>query len=132
MKELFWAKGDYTIIAGGAGNMNVRPVLPFADVFVIGRAEDLIIPLIDSTLKGDRYIHTSIIYSDEFDMGNKYTIQQASECYPYEVTLANSKPWQEVAVGCQRKCLFCAYTWQRKHIGLKQSESGSAKVHVGV
>lgn len=121
-----WKQGNYTVIAGGAGNMNVRPVLPFADIFIMGRAEDIILPVIECVLSGEKYIHSSVIYSEDFSPENTYTIQQSEECYPHKVTLANGKEWQEVAIGCQRKCLFCAYTWQRKHIGLKQSESGCA------
>lgn len=95
------------VIVGGAGVLNVRGVLPFADQFVLGRAEDMIVDL----LLGN--IGENVIDSKSFSMDKKYTIKQASQLYPNEIK--NKKEnYKEGNIGCQRKCLFCAYTWQRK------------------
>lgn len=119
-----WKPGKYMVIVGGAGNLNIRPVLPFADIFVFGRAENFIEELVKETIAGNKYDHPSVCYSSEFNINSTYEIAQTDHCYPHTVTLANNKKWIEAATGCQKKCLFCGYTWQRKHIGGNQSESG--------
>ena len=37
-----WQKGNYKVVLGGAGVLNVRPFLTVADYFVLGRAENVI------------------------------------------------------------------------------------------
>ena len=44
-ERLRW-KEHGTVIAGGAGLLNVRPFLRWVDVFCFGRAEDYIVPLV--------------------------------------------------------------------------------------
>lgn len=113
------------VIVGGPGVLNVRPLLRFASVFVFGRGEDLIVPLVKAALAGERYKHPSVCYADEFSPDREYVINQAEGCYPHEVKLANGKVWREEAIGCQRKCFFCAYTWHRKHVGSLQTDAGA-------
>lgn len=120
-----WKAGARCVIVGGAGVLNVRPFLDFADVFVFGRAEGLIADVVSAGLNGSRFAHPAVCYSDEFDAGREYRIEQADRPYPHTVTLENGKTWREAAIGCQRKCLFCGYTWHRRHVGLKQSEAGA-------
>jgi hypothetical protein len=119
-----WKKGDYTVIVGGAGNLNIRTVLPFADVFVFGRGENIITPLVSHILQGDRFIHSAVAYSDTFSPEQKYYIETVDMPYPYPVRLANGKMWKELAMGCQKKCTFCAYSWQRKNVGGLQTDTG--------
>lgn len=111
-----WANGDYVIIAGGAGVDNIRPFLEYADVFVFGRAEEIIVPLVQSALGKDGYEHASVCYSDAFSMADSYVINQAEQCYPHLYKVASGDSWQEKAIGCQRKCLFCQYAWTRRHV----------------
>ncbi|MHA1962443.1 MAG: hypothetical protein ACW99U_19740 [Candidatus Thorarchaeota archaeon] len=65
--------------------------------------------------------------SDTFSLDKYYEISQAETCYPYPVTLTTGKKWVETAIGCERKCLFCNYSWTHKHRGNNQSDAGSAK-----
>jgi radical SAM superfamily enzyme YgiQ (UPF0313 family) len=112
-----WLKRDTRVIIGGPGVLNVRPFLPFAYAFVFGRGEDIILPLIKAEESNERFRHSSVCYSDEFKISDRYEISQAKECYAYPVTMANGKPFNEQSIGCPGKCLFCAYTWHRKYIG---------------
>lgn len=107
-----WQKGDYKVVAGGPGVLNVRPFLPFVDYFVLGRAEGII----DRLVKGD-VDHPSIIESNSFDPDMDYYINQVTEPYPHEIKLENGQTYKEGMIGCNHRCLFCGYTWQRKHTG---------------
>ena len=117
-----------TVIAGGAGLLNVRPFLRWCDIFCLGRAEEYIVPLVRSALAGEKLEHPSIIYGADFDLGKTYYIDAGTGLYPHAVPLANGKTWRESAYGCQRKCMFCAYTWHRRHIGGLQNEAGAGDV----
>ena len=117
-----------TVIAGGAGLLNVRPFLRWCDVFCLGRSEEYIVPTVRAALAGQRYEHPSVVHAAEFDLGRTYIIDAGTALYPHPVPLANGKTWRESAYGCQRKCLFCAYTWHRRHIGGLQNEAGAGDV----
>lgn len=67
-----WRKGNYRVICGGAGVLNIRPFLWAADVFVFGRAERLISDLIKCELAGNRLEDESIAYSDTFTHTKKF------------------------------------------------------------
>jgi len=123
-----WRAGDYTIIAGGTGIHNIRAVLPQADIFVFGRAEDIIIPLVEAALSDKQYNHPSVAYSVDFKADKTYRIAQARGLYPHPVKMANEIDYVEKSIGCQRACLFCSYCWHRKHIGGLQHESGAMDV----
>jgi hypothetical protein len=112
-----WAKSNTRVIIGGPGVLNIRPFLPYGDVFVLGRAENIIVPLVEAEGKGEYLESESVIYSKLFDINNKYKIAQASGLYPNEFRLTNGKPYKETALGCPNKCYFCNYTWSRKYIG---------------
>lgn len=113
-ERLTWSQGNYTVIIGGAGVLNVRPFLPFADIFVLGRGEVEVPSLISSMNAGERYSSPSVIYSDDFDPDDKYMIAQSPN-YPHTIILGGGKEYCESGQGCPNKCLFCGYTWQRKH-----------------
>lgn len=115
-ERVTWPKGRYTVIAGGAGLLNIRPVLDCADIFVFGRAEHTIGPLIDATLARETYAHPSICYARDFSPDRAYEIAQVTEAYPYTVTLPSGETWKEGHIGCQRRCLFCSFAWQRKPV----------------
>jgi len=117
-----------TVIAGGAGLLNVRPFLRWVDVFCFGRAEDYIVPLVKAALAGEKHEHPSVCYAAEFSMDRTWQINAGRQLYPEPVPLANGKTWREAASGCQRKCLFCAYTWHRRHLGGMQNQAGAGDV----
>jgi len=106
-----WKKGNYKVIIGGAGLLNVRPFLPFADYFVLGRGEDIIIPLVEGNYDGE-----NVIDAKNFKIDNQYYIKQAEVPYPYEITLEDGSKYKEDVIGCNHRCLFCGYTYHRKQL----------------
>ena len=113
-ERITWQKGNYKVIVGGAGVLNVRPFLPFIDYFVLGRAENNIDLLIDALNKYGEYESDNVINSKTFDVNKKYYLKQVDEIYPHDICLENGDTYHEDVVGCNHKCLFCGYTWQRK------------------
>lgn len=130
-ERIRWPKGHGLVVAGGAGLLNVRPFLPYADVFCFGRAERYVAKLVKALLAGGALRHKSVCYSAEFSMRRKYHIHPGGACYPNPVTLANGREWTEAAIGCQNKCLFCCYTWHREHVGGLQAHTGAGKAMWG-
>lgn len=130
-ERIQWPKGDYTVIAGGAGVNNVRPFLEFADVFVFGRGDRVVCDLIAGVLEGNRYHNPKVCYSDEFTPdGEWHTTAPDDTIYPHTVRLQNGREYTERAMGCQRKCSFCDYSWTRPNIG-QQSDSSAGTVMWG-
>lgn len=126
-----WQKGNYKVVVGGAGVLNVRPFLPYVDYFVLGRAEGVIDKLVVALDKYGEYEGESVINSKTFDCDKEYYINQVEQPYPYPIVLENSKEYCENIIGCNHKCLFCGYTWHRKLLNAKTFEyswlwSGSA------
>ena len=114
-----WPKGDYKVIVGGAGVVNNRPFLEYADYYVLGRGEDIIVQLVEN-LHG--FEHESVINTKTFSMDKIYQMRQGC-LYPHEIIrktakgvkgFSSNKNWQETSIGCPHKCLFCQYTWTRK------------------
>lgn len=112
-----WDKGDYKVIVGGQGVLNVRPFLELVDYFILGRAEGQIQLLVKHLEKGDfDFESDSIINSKKFNINKTYMINQVQELYPYDILLDNGKIYHEDVIGCNHKCLFCGYTWHRKQV----------------
>lgn len=122
-ERLTWRRSPRLTIAGGAGLLNVRPILDMADAFVFGRAEEIIAPLVD---QGSAFEHESVCWARDFSPEKKYRIAQVDDPCPHPVTLPSGKTWTEKAIGCKQRCLFCAYTWHRKQCGTGQAYSGNA------
>ena len=112
-----WERGNYKTVVGGAGVLNVRPFLNTFDFFVLGRAEGVIEHLMDCIKSKESPEHESIIESKSFDLTKKYKINQVEAPYPHKITLDNGKEYKEGQVGCNRRCLFCGYTWHRRGNG---------------
>lgn len=103
-----------TLVIGGAAVVHVRPFLPLSGaIFVLGRGEDIIAPLVQAEQAGERYEHESVIYPDAFSMERTYRLAQG-QIYPHRVRLENGPTWQEETFGCPYRCLFCSYTWARR------------------
>jgi radical SAM superfamily enzyme YgiQ (UPF0313 family) len=111
-----WQKGNYKVVAGGAGVLNVRPFLELVDYFVLGRAEGAADGLVDAIATNTPFEHKSIINGKTFDCNNFYYLNQVEHYYPHEIILENGKAYKENNLGCNHKCLFCGYTWHRKNI----------------
>jgi radical SAM superfamily enzyme YgiQ (UPF0313 family) len=109
-----WQCADYKVIVGGAGVMNVRPFLPYADCFVLGRGENLITKIISSLEKSNELDDSSVIWAHSFSMNKQYKIKQEA-LYSHAVKQTNSKDFKERSIGCSHKCIFCSYTYHRKY-----------------
>ena len=113
IRERFkWPKGNYFVIAGGAGVMNVRPFLPFADCFVLGRGENLIVDIVKNIERNDMYVDESVIWSADFNMDTTYRFRQERP-YPYPVAI-HKGIFREKNIGCPRKCAYCSYSHHRE------------------
>ena len=115
-ERIRWQSGSYLTVIGGQGVLNVRPLLPYADCFVLGRGENLILDIVQAHAQGNRVQDESVIYSDAFNMDSIYRLRQ--ECpYPHEIMLSTGKAYKEVSMGCPHKCRFCTYSHSRKYSG---------------
>jgi len=124
-ERLTWRKGNYKVIIGGAGVLNIRPFLDMADIFIFGRGEDLITQVIKTHETNNRFEHSSVCYADTFNPDGQYCICQVNKSYPHKIKLTNENDFTEGEIGCPHKCLFCGYTWHRKYIGGGEFKSGS-------
>lgn len=115
-----WQKGDYKVIIGGAGLLHITPFLPFADYFVWGRGEHITPELIKAIDKGTDFNSESVASSETFSTDNIYRIAQTDVPYPHELRLSSNRKYREGSMGCNHKCMFCGYTWQRKFISNKE------------
>lgn len=109
-----WQKGNYKVVVGGQGVLNVRPFLPYVDYFVLGRAEDEVDKLIIALDKHGEYESQNVINSRTFSPDKSYYIKQVDKIYHYDIHLPNGDTYHEDVIGCNHKCLFCGYTWHRK------------------
>ena len=112
-----WRKGGYKVIVGGPGVLNARPFLTWVDYFCLGRAEGVIDKLIRALDGHSEDIGPSVIESTNFSIEKQYQIHQADAPYPHPIRLESGAQYREGNLGCNHKCLFCAYTWHRKHAG---------------
>ena len=111
-----WRKGGYKVLVGGAGVLHVAPFLPWFYAAMLGRGENLIVPLIQGIESGDRWESESVLYSDTFSEDRTYRLAQVDLQYPHPIKLSKNRKFCEGAIGCNHKCLFCGYTWQRKFV----------------
>lgn len=111
-----WRKGGYKVLVGGAGVLHVAPFLPWFYAAMLGRGENLIVPLIQGIESGARWESESVLYADTFREDKIYRLAQVDLQYPHPIKLSENRNFCEGAIGCNHKCLFCGYTWQRKFI----------------
>ena len=124
------------VIVGGCGVLNIRPVLPYFDIAVFGRGENIIAPLLDHVGRGVRYEHPSVCYADGFSPDQTYRIAQADQPYPHSIDLPEGNfgeergAYLEESIGCARRCYFCAYSWHRRRsasVGANSYGSGGSR-----
>lgn len=111
-----WRKGDYKVLIGGAGVLHVVPFLRWFYAVMFGRGENLIVPLVQSIERGERWHRDSVLYADEFSYDRIWRIEQTDTPYQYELQINDKKVFVEEEIGCNHRCLFCGYTWQRKFV----------------
>lgn len=116
-ERIKWRRGDYKVIIGGAGVLHVAPFLPYGDYFSLGRGEESVVNLVRRLDGKDGYDDDSIIEAASFSEDNIYHLRQTDTPYPYRIQLANNRDgFLETTIGCNHRCLFCGYTWQRKFV----------------
>jgi radical SAM superfamily enzyme YgiQ (UPF0313 family) len=112
-ERLLWKKKNYIVIAGGAGVLNIRPLLPFVDFFVLGAGQKIIVELLNAIKNNQAFQHNSVIESETFNIEKDYYINQEPK-YPYEIKIDDNYTYKQEDIGCNHKCMFCGYTWHRK------------------
>lgn len=115
-EKLRWKENGQKVLVGGAGVLHVTPFLPWFYAAMFGRGEELIVPLVQGIESGNRYEHESVAYSDDFSEDKIYRVMQTEEPYQHRIDLSEGKRYQEATIGCNHRCLFCGYTWQRKFV----------------
>lgn len=115
-ERLKWQNGNYKVIVGGAGVLHVTPFLRWFDAAVLGRGENIVLPLIKAYECGDLFECDSVIYAKQFDENKIYKIMQTDNAYPHKIQLYKNKTFEETNIGCNHRCLFCGYTWHRKQL----------------
>lgn len=111
-----WKPGKYKVCVGGQGVLNVRPFLNYVDYFMLGRAEGVVDELVKALDQYGEYEGKYVVNSKTFDPDKEYYINQTHEIYPYDIRLENGDVYHEDVIGCNHKCLFCGYTWHRRHV----------------
>lgn len=119
-ERMRWRSGDYTVLVGGAGVLHVAPFLRWFDAVMFGRGEGLIVPLVQGIERGERWEHESVCWADTFSPDRIYRIAQADEPYEHKIEISSRQTFAEDAIGCNHRCLFCGYTWQRKFLSAYQ------------
>lgn len=110
-----WRKGDYKVFVGGAGVMHVQPFFDYGDYFFLGRGEKTIPHMVRYLDGKESDVPESVIDKTTFSVDNRYYMAQADCPYPHEIVSEGLKNgYQEDAIGCNHKCLFCGYTWHRR------------------
>jgi hypothetical protein len=125
-ERLKWKKGTYKVIVGGFGVLNYRPFVSLADYFYFGRSDGDISICIKEIIKyGEIDDRPHILNVNK--LKGEYFIRQTESPYCGTYKLPSGEDYQESVIGCQRKCLFCSYTWHRKFTGGLQKDSGIFK-----
>lgn len=119
-ERLSWQKGQYKVVVGGQGVLNPRPFLELVDFFVLGRAEAVQPLVAEAIMNGEDCDDPHVVSARSYSLDKNYYINQVDEIYPHDIVLENGTTYHEDVIGCNHRCLFCGYTWHRKHA--KQEE----------
>lgn len=110
-----WQKGrrKFRVLCGGFGMQNPFPILDYVDSFWFGRCEDEFM----NWLSIEDYEHESLMYPDK---PKTCKIHQSACLYPHTFKLHTGinghDNFREKIMGCPNKCLFCHFSFSRKHI----------------
>jgi len=118
-----WAEGkrEFKVFVGGFGMQNPMTIRKYIDYAWFGRFENEAAKIIGGILGGAVVSHKSLmVLPDICDV----VINQANTLLPFPIKLNKKNKshqcneWTEDFIGCPNKCMFCHYTWARKHIGV--------------
>lgn len=106
----------FKVLGGGFGMQNPIPIREWLDYAWFGRCENHIVWLLENNLDVE---HESLMNLN--DTIKPVKICQSDCLYPHSFKfgtkfMKHNKPFQEGIYGCHNKCLYCHYTWSRKHI----------------
>lgn len=110
-----WQRGKrkFRVLAGGFGMQNPFPILDYCDSFWFGRCEDDFVNWVTI----DDYEHPSLMTPDKPKVCR---INQSSRLYPHQFELHTGMRehdcFTERIMGCPNKCMFCHFSFARKHI----------------
>ena len=108
-----WRTRKFRVIAGGFGLQNVYPIRKLIDYAVFGRCESFIAAMVQAALGGKDYTHESVMALE--NEVKEVVLGQAEGLYPHELDTQPIK-YQEMEIGCPRRCLFCHYSFARKRL----------------
>jgi hypothetical protein len=108
-----WHKRSFRVVVGGFGAQNVTPLRHYVDHAVFGRAEGFVADLVAALLKGRDFVHPSVM---NLEAGlHPVVFGQADQLYQHELA-TQPKPYLESEIGCPRRCMFCHFTFARRHL----------------
>lgn len=91
-------------IAGGPSISNINPFIKYFKYIVLGRGEDLIIPLLSAISRGMKFKHDSVVHSPDYKSSQVYKLNYAKELYPEKIGKI-----KEEMYGCKYNCSYCRY-----------------------
>lgn len=113
-KYKYFKERKFKVICGGFGLQNIYSIRNYIDIAVFGRAEDIIIDIINGNYNYDNVMVLPDIKAVK--------VRQADSLYNDKIeTKGHTSSWQEQFIGCTNKCMFCHYTWARKWISNKDT-----------
>lgn len=113
-----YRKNKTLIIAGGAGMINIYPIIDYIDIAVFGRCDNSqILDIVDGKYDANVWVKTN-----DPKCRNKYEIGDFKE---------PKHNFETGTIGCRMKCAYCHYTHVRKHDNQPYSpERGAAETDI--
>lgn len=118
--EKKWQKGDrrFKVIIGGAGCINIYPIIDLIDYAFFGRAEGLAKMIVNNEYEGDGFM-------DVTDGNIKpVKLRQPQKLLDLHIQFGKkSNKVKEKFTGCPNKCYYCHYSFSREMTGNPYTES---------
>jgi len=99
-------KNDQIFICGGAGIANFEMIRAYFHYIVLGRGENIILPLLSSVLINKPFVHESVVDTLRDPAKRVYSIAYAQQLYPDKV-----QKREETMYGCKYNCFYCRYRY---------------------
>jgi len=132
INELHGKKITAKVIVGGAGCNNIDLLRGIADIAVVGRGEGMI----NDVLAGNTP-HGIYDKATNCDLKKQIEIRALKKFISIDDPILGQ--YDELSIGCKRKCFFCEYSWKNKlctksdiyHSGLADRETMLEEVDWG-